>query len=497
MDPTRRDFLKGTLGAYASAAMLPPLQRGAGSSSTPDDITTLSLMDASELLRARKLSPVELTNAILGRIESLNPVLNAFITVMGDQARADAQAAESEIMRGRRRGALHGIPIALKDLFDTAGVRTTAASGVFADRVPARDAEVVRRLKDAGAVIVGKTNMHEFAYGETSAQSYFGPVRNPWDRQRISGGSSGGSAAAVAARLCCGALGSDTGGSIRQPSAYCGIVGLKPTYGRVSTVGVVPLSWSLDHVGPMCRTVADTALVLQAIAGYDPADVNSIDAPTPDYSRALSQKVAVLRIGIPRALFYEELDPEIEHAVNDALQVIRRSTASMQDVTLPSYQRLPVVAAEAYAFHAPYVTKTPQLYQSLTRRRIEGGAGISTSDYIAGRRELDRLRRTVADVFSAVDLLVTPTAPILPMTVDEAMNIPTVPAPGGVAPALRNTQPFDIFGLPTISVPCGFSRAGLPIGLQISGPRLGEPQVLALARAYEQATDWHRRRPAL
>jgi len=247
----------------------------------------------------------------------------------------------------------------------------------------------------------------------------------------------------------------------------------------------------------MCLTVADSALLLQAIAGYDPADINSLDAPTPDYSRAITQKVSALRIGIPRTLFYEELDSEIEHAVNEALQVIRQATASMRDVALPSYQRLPVVAAEAYAFHAPYVTKTPQLYQPLTRRRIEGGAGISTSDYIEGRRELDRLRRTVADVFSTVDLLVTPTSPLLPMTVDEAMNIPTVPAPGGVAPSLRNTQPFDIFGLPTISIPCGFSRAGLPIGLQISGPRLGEPQVLALARAYEQATDWHRRAPAL
>jgi aspartyl-tRNA(Asn)/glutamyl-tRNA(Gln) amidotransferase subunit A len=497
LDPTRRDFLKGTLGAYASAAMLPPLQRSAAPPSQRDDIAALSVADAGALLRARKLSPVELTDAYLARIERFNPELNAFITVMGDQAIADARGAESEIMRGRWRGPLHGIPIALKDLFDTAGVRTTAGSAVFAERVPTRDAEVVHRLKEAGAVIVGKTNMHEFAYGETSAQSHFGAVRNPWDRQRISGGSSGGSAAAVAARLCCAALGSDTGGSIRQPSAYCGIVGLKPTYGRVSTTGVVPLSWSLDHVGPMCLTVADSALLLQAIAGYDPADINSLDAPTPDYSRAITQKVSALRIGIPRTLFYEELDSEIEHAVNEALQVIRQATASMRDVALPSYQRLPVVAAEAYAFHAPYVTKTPQLYQPLTRRRIEGGAGISTSDYIEGRRELDRLRRTVADVFSTVDLLVTPTSPLLPMTVDEAMNIPTVPAPGGVAPSLRNTQPFDIFGLPTISIPCGFSRAGLPIGLQISGPRLGEPQVLALARAYEQATDWHRRGPAL
>jgi aspartyl-tRNA(Asn)/glutamyl-tRNA(Gln) amidotransferase subunit A len=495
MHPTRRDFLKTTIGAYASAGAISPGQIGGVANRKPDDLTALSLSDAGELLRTRRVSPVELANACLARIDRLNPTLNAFITVTPDQARVDARAAEADIARGRRRSPLHGIPIALKDLFDTAGVKTTAGSALFADRVPSQDAEVVRRLKQAGAVLLGKLNMHEFAYGDTSAISHFGPVRNPWDHQRISGGSSGGSAAAVAARLCYGALGSDTGGSVRQPSAYCGVVGLKPTYGLVSTTGVVPLSWSLDHVGPMCRTVADAALLLQTIAGYDPADTNSVDAATPDYSKALTQKVSAFRIGIPRAVFYEGLDPEIEHAVTDALQVIRRLTTSTRDVELPSYRTLPVVGAEAYAFHAPYVTKTPELYQPATRQRIEGGSRVTASAYIEGRRELDRLRRAVAAVFSNVDLLVTPTTPIPPQTVDEAVNSPTVPPPGGVAPSLRNTQPFDIFGLPTISIPCGFSRSGLPIGLQITGPRLGEPQVLALARAFEQATEWHRRIP--
>src|SRR5262245_17832131 len=496
MQPDRRDFLKTAVGACASIALTAPFQVSAPRDRT-QELTALSLLDASELLRGRKVSPVELTNACLTRIERLNPALNAFITVTADQALVDARAAESEIGRGKPRGLLHGIPIALKDLFDTAGVKTTAGSAVFADRVPSQDAEVVRRLKQAGAVLLGKLNMHEFAYGDTSAQSHFGPVHNPWDRQRISGGSSGGSGAAVAARLCYGALGSDTGGSIRQPSAYCGIVGLKPTYGLVSTTGVVPLSWSLDHVGPMCRTVADTAVLLQAIAGYDPRDTNSIDAVPPDYAKALAQKVAAFRLGIPRAVFYEGVDPEIEHAVNDALQVLQRLTASTRDVELPKYQTLPVVAAEAYAFHTPYVTKTPELYKPATRQRIEAGARISASAYIEGKRELDRLRRAVAEVFSTVDLLVTPTTPVLPQTVEDALNSPTVPPPGGVAPSLRNTQPFDIYGLPTISVPCGFSRAGLPIGLQISGPHLGEPQVLALAHAFEQATEWHKRAPGV
>ncbi len=497
IQPTRRDFLKTTVGAYTAGVFAMPAQRGGASKQTPDDLAALSLWDAAELLRGRKVSPVELTNACLARIERLNPALNEFITVTADQALVDARAAESDIARGRRRGSLHGIPIALKDLFDTAGVKTTAASAVFADRVPSQDAEVVRRLKQAGAVLVGKLNMHEFAYGDTSAQSHFGPVRNPWDRQRISGGSSGGSGAAVAARLCYGALGSDTGGSIRQPSAYCGIVGLKPTYGLVSTTGVVPLSWSLDHVGPMCRTVADAAVLLQVIAGYDPRDTNSVDAVPPDYAKVLGQKVSAFRLGIPRAVFYEGLDPEIEHVINDALQVLQRLTASTRDVELPKYQRLPVVGAEAYAFHFPYFTKTPELYKTPTRQRIEGGSRISASEYIEGKRELDRLRRAVADVFSTVDLLVTPTAPILPQTVEEALKDPVVPQPGGVAPSLRNTQPFDIYGLPTISIPCGFSRTGLPIGLQISGPHLGEPQVLALAHAFEQATEWHRRSPGV
>jgi aspartyl-tRNA(Asn)/glutamyl-tRNA(Gln) amidotransferase subunit A len=497
MQPTRREFLQAAVAACASTAFGTPAQRSGTLNPTPADLTAFSLADAAELLRGRKVSPVELTNACLARIERLNPVLNAFITVTADQALVDARAAEADIARGRRRGPLHGIPIALKDLFDTAGVKTTAGSAVFADRIPSQDAEVVRRLKQAGAVLVGKLNMHEFAYGDTSAQSHFGPVHNPWDPQRISGGSSGGSGAAVAARLCYGALGSDTGGSIRQPSAYCGIVGLKPTYGLVSTTGVVPLSWSLDHVGPMARTVADTAVLLQAIAGYDPRDTNSVDAVPPDYTKALGQKVSAFRIGIPRAVFYDGLDPEIEHAVNDALHVLRRLTASTREVELPSYRTLPVVGAEAYAFHTPYFTKSPELYKPATRQRIEGGSRISVSAYIEGKRELDRLRRAVADVFATVDLLVTPTTPILPQTVDDAVNNPTVPPPGGVAPSLRNTQPFDIYGLPTISIPCGFSGSGLPIGLQISGPNLGEPQVLALAHAFEYATEWHRRSPGV
>ena len=487
---TRRELLKTTAASGAASALLQS-ERGLARTG---DITWLSLQEAAALVRRKSVSPVELTQACLARIERLQPALNAFITVTADQALQQARDAEAEIQKGKWRGPLHGIPLALKDLFDTAGVRTTAASGVFKDRVPQEDAEVVRRLRAGGAVLLGKLNMHEFAYGGTSVPTYFGAVHNPWNLDRIAGGSSGGSAAAVAAGLCYGALGSDTGGSIRQPSAYCGLAGLKPTYGRVSTHGVVPLSWSLDHVGPMCRTVTDAALLLQGIAGYDPREITSVDAPVPDYSQAMRMKVSTLRLGVPRKLFFEQIDPEIEAAVNKAIEVMGKLAAGARDVELPAYRTLPVVAAEAYAYHAEYVRKTPELYQPSTLERINGGAKITAEAYIAGRRELDRLRRVIRDVFTSVDVLVTPTTPVSPASIADSAKS-DVPPPGGVTYSLRNTQPFDIFGLPTISVPCGFTSAGMPIGVQISGPHFGEQMVLALAHAYEQATEWHTRRP--
>jgi aspartyl-tRNA(Asn)/glutamyl-tRNA(Gln) amidotransferase subunit A len=247
----------------------------------------------------------------------------------------------------------------------------------------------------------------------------------------------------------------------------------------------------------MCRRATDAALMLQSISGYDALDINSVNAPPQDYVKGMARKVSSLRIGIPREVFYDSLDADIEQAVSEALRALRGLTASTRDVELPAYKTLPVVGAEAYTFHAPYFTKTPQLYQPMTRRRLEGGASVTAAAYIEGRRELDRLRRAVNDVFSTVDVLVTPTTPILPPTVEDAVADPGTPPPGGVAPSLRNTQPFDIYGVPSISIPCGFSRSGLPIGLEISGPRLGESIVLAVARAYEQVTDWHKRMPPM
>ena len=457
-----------------------------------DDLAKLSLREASELIRKKKVSPVELTKACLARIDVANPSLNAFITITAESALQQAREAEAEVMRGKWRGPLHGIPIALKDLFDTAGVKTTAGSGVFKDRIPTEDAEVVRRLKAAGAVLLGKTNMQEFAFGGTSIVSYFGPVHNPWELSHIAGGSSGGSAAALAAGLCYGALGSDTAGSVRIPASHCGIVGLKPTYGLVSIRGVIPLSWSLDHVGPMARTVEDTALLLQVIAGYDEKDTTSEPMNVPDYSQALTAKVSSLRIGAPREFFFTELDLEIDTAMKQALTVLGKLTAGIRDVDLPAKNmetlRDVVRAAEAYAYHREYVAKTPELYQPLTLKRIQAGANVTTPAYIQGRRDLAQVRRAAGKWYESVDLLVTPTMPIPPAAISD-------PHADDILPAVRNTSPFDVNGWPAISLPCGFTRRGLPIGLQIIGPHGGESAVFQLAHAYEQATDWHKRRP--
>ena len=457
------------------------------------DLTKLSIREAGELVRRKAISPVELTRACLLRIEQLNPALNAFITVTAEQAMAQAREAEAEVRRGRWRGPLHGIPVGLKDNIDTAGVRTTLASAIFKDRVPSADAEVVRRLKSAGAVLLGKQNLHEVAFGTTAAVSYFGPVHNPWQPDRIAGGSSGGSAAAVAAGLCFGAVGTDAGGSIRVPSGYCGIVGLKPTYGLVGMRGAGEEGWwSMNHVGPMCRSVADAALLLSAMAGYDPRDSTSIEAPIPDYTAALRAKVSALQLAAPREVFYDKLDPEIEAAMSKALGVLRSLTAGLREVSLQPISgtiAADIVLAENYAFHAPYFAKTPQLYHASISRNLRQGSEVTTAAYIQARRELDGARRAIGAIFSTVDLLVTPTTAVLPPTIEEAVRL------GIELELIRNTAPFNTYGLPTISIPCGFTSSGLPVGMQISGPRFGEAKVLALAHAYQQATDWHTRRP--
>jgi len=458
-------------------------------------LAQLTLAEASALVRGGDVSPVELTEACLGRIERLDAKLNAFITVTAEAALAQARAAEAAIRRGEWIGALHGIPVALKDLIDTAGVRTTAASALFKDRVPGEDAEVVRRLKVAGAVLLGKLNLHECAYGGSGVISYFGAARNPWDSECATGGSSSGAAAAVAAGMCYGAVGTDTGGSVREPAAFCGIVGLKPTYGRVSTRGVIPLAWTLDHVGPMTRTVTDAALMLQALAGYDANDATSVDAAVPDYANAFGD-TAALRLGVPSPLFYDDLDPEIDATVRAALAVLGKLAASVRPIDVPLDRDTTTLKAEAYAYHHEFAAKSPELYQPATLERIRSGAEISAADYIAGRRQTEELRRAVRNIFDDVDLLVTPTTCVLPAKISDLLaDLGSLRAKENVM--LRNTRPFDSMGLPTISIPCGFTNSGLPIGLQISGPLWGEAMVLRMAHAYEQATEWHKRAPNL
>ena len=458
--------------------------------------TLETIVQLAPRLRRKDVSPVELTRACLDRIEKLNPVLNAFITVTAESALAEARAAEIEISRGEWRGPLHGIPIALKDLIDTAGTRTTAASGLYQNRVPAEDAEVVCRLRRAGAVIPGKNNLHEFAYGGSSLVSFFGDVHNPWNVEHVAGGSSGGSAAAVAAEFCYAAIGTDTAGSIREPAALCGCVGIKPTYGRVSARGVIPLSWSLDHVGPLAATVGDAAAVLQVIAGYDPLDVGSADVPVSDYVSGLGEATKALRVGVPRAYFFDDLDDEVRAGVEQALVVIRTLVAEIRDVRIEVTSDRTVQAAESFAYHADHVARTPELYQPETLRRIRSGENISAEQYIQRRRELDWERRRARDFFADVDLLVTPATPIPAPAIGDLKKDPEALRPAELK-LLRNTRPFNVWGLPAVSLPCGFTKSGLPIGLQIAGPPWREDLVLRLAHAYESATAWHERRPAV
>jgi aspartyl-tRNA(Asn)/glutamyl-tRNA(Gln) amidotransferase subunit A len=453
-----------------------------------------SISQTSELLRQGSVSPVELASDCLARIEKLNPRLNAFITVTAESAMAAARQAEAEIRRGDWRGPLHGIPLALKDLIDTAGVRTTAASWLFKDRIPAEDAEVVRRLKAAGAVLLGKQNLHEFAYGGSSMVSAFGEVRNAWNQEHIAGGSSGGSATAVAAGLGYGAIGTDTAGSVREPAALCGVVGLKPTYGRVSARGVIPLSISLDHVGPIARTVADAAVIFAAIAGHDAQDQASLNAPVDDYVAALRKNFQPLRAGVPKQFFFEDLDAEVAAATSHAISGLAALGAEIRDIDLPVPTDRTLQSAESYAFHAEFVARSPELYQPETLRRIRTGQNVSPEALRECRRQLEQGRRDIAAIFAGVDLLVTPATPITAPTIAELIQNPDLLRPRELL-LLRNTRPINIWGLPAISIPCGFTATGLPIGLQIVGPHWGEAVVLQVAHAYEQATAWHKREP--
>jgi aspartyl-tRNA(Asn)/glutamyl-tRNA(Gln) amidotransferase subunit A len=466
------------------------------SSSSKHSAGQLHLLDLSEASRAvqkKEVSPVELTQACLARIEKLNPHLNAFITVTGTEALDAARKAEAEIARGEWKGPLHGIPLAVKDLIETAGVKTTAASAVLQDNVPNADAEVIRRLKSAGAILLGKLNLHEFAYGGSGVIGDFGPARNPWNTAHITGGSSSGSAAAVAACLCYGAIGTDTAGSIRLPAACCGITGLKPTYGLVSARGVIPLSWSLDHVGPMARTAVDAALMLQVIAAYDPQDIGSQKFPPVYYPSAIEESIATLRIGVAHD-YWNEVDGEIKSAVDSAVTALGKITAGAQEVELSTETDRTLVRCEAYAYHQKYLSAKEKGYDPETLRRIGSGADVTAPQYIQAQRELLQQRRQILQMFERIDLILTPTTPMLAPTFTELQAAPDQLRNKEMI-MLRNTRPFNVYGLPSISLNCGFSKSGLPIGLQIIGAPGSEGSVLGLAHAYQKQTDWHKHKP--
>jgi aspartyl-tRNA(Asn)/glutamyl-tRNA(Gln) amidotransferase subunit A len=455
-----------------------------------------NLVSASQAVQKKEVSAVELTEACLARIERLNPTVNAFITVTAESAIEEAKTAEAEIARGEWKGPLHGIPLAVKDLAETAGVRTTAASAVLEHYTPSEDAEVVRRLRKAGAILLGKLNLHEFAYGGSGLIGHYGPARNPWNPAHITGGSSSGSAAAVAAGLCYGAIGTDTAGSIRLPASYCGIAGLKPTYGLVSTRGIIPLSWSLDHVGPMARTVADLALMLPAIAHYDPHDFYCQRFPPVYYPSAIQERSSGLRLAMP-AEFWKDVDPEVAATAHTAVKELEKMTGGgngIKEISLSTDVDRTVVRCEPYVYHQRHLPAHEKQYHPETLRRIRSGADVTAAQYVDAYRDMLRHRRQTLEVFEQVDLIVTPTSPTLPATFAELEAAPDELRRRELV-MLRNTRPFNVFGLPTVSVPCGFSKSGVPIGLQITGAPGAEGPVLAVAHAYEKETEWHKKRP--
>ncbi len=569
MNLSRREFAALAGGAFAAQTLLGRWPAWADEPKG-NGLAALTLAEASAMIHAGKVTPTELTMACLDRIAIYAPKLDCFITLMRDKALAQAAVLDAEQKAGNFRGSLHGIPIALKDNIDTAGTLTTAGSGVFRDRIPTEDAPVVTRLVAAGAIIIGKTNLHEFAMGGGDV-SYFGPARNPWNLAHNTGGSSSGSGAAVAADLCFAALGTDTGGSVRMPSAYCADVGIKPTYGLVPIRGIVPLTATRDHCGPLAKRVEDAAIMLNVMAGYDKLDIFSVDHPKEDYVAGMKQvSVSSLRLGIPKGALeipknphaytgpgsVKPASPEVIAIVKTAIDLLGTVTAGPAkevDLPAPNYRSpapdaaaneakagdpppdgkdpapapsaTPTAAAagaagimgggETFAYHEEYFKEKSELYQPTTRKRLEQAALTHQSavDYVRQLEAMELLRRTIDDAFTDFDLVVMPTLKTEPPLLDDMIrrNIMTVEgllpasetAPGGGGSgsagsgSISSVGAYDAYGIPSISIPCGFTKDGLPVGLMICGPHFSESKVFALAAAYEKATQWHTMKPPL
>ena len=506
---TRRRFLEisasaltAAAGATAAAAsprdLGPQAPSGSSAASGTPDLLALTIAGAARQISSRQLSPVELTQTVLMRVERLNPKVGAFITVAADKALEAARTAEREIQQGRYLGPLHGIPVGVKDTYYTKGIRTTAASPVLRDFVPDFDAAIVERLKAAGAILVGKLNLPEFSFG-----GFTPGCNNPWDLTRNAGGSSGGSAAALAASLVLGAAGGDTSGSIRNPASTCGVVGLKPTFGLVSRHAVVPISWTLDHLGPMATTVEDTAILLQAIAGYDRRDRFSVRVPPADYPRLLRRSMRGLRLGVIAAKEIEGFHADTQKSFFDAVKVFEKLGATIQDVRFPERMRVAggahriIRISEAAAYHRRFlISDAARLYLAAdkgaagaegsdVRTTVEAGSLLTAAQYLQAQRARSLFVNDMRAAYEPVDALLSP----------------TMPSPAGVPAKVGETfrSWWNLSGYPAISVPCGFSSnpAGLPIGLQISAGPFQDALVLAVAHAYEGATEWHKRRPAL
>ncbi len=465
-------------------------------------ITEMSVAELGAAIKAKKLSPVEAVKAHYERIKRLNDKVNAYVLLTEEAALAEAKTAEAEIAKSGYRGPLHGIPIGQKDLIQTKGVSATACSKVLADNVPTEDATVAARWRAAGAIMLGKLNTHEFAYGPTNDSSSFGPARNPWDTSCFSGGSSGGSGAAVALGMAAGATGTDTGGSIRIPSACCGITGLKPTYGRGPRTGIFPLCWTMDHPGPMARSAEDCALLAQPMYGRDPRDAATADRPVPDYLQSAKAGIKGLRVGVPSNYFFTAATEEVERAVREAIKVLEDLGVQVEEVDIPDIEHAATAAlliylAEGTAYHDDWLNEKSALFTDQVRTFLEVGNYVLAKDYLNAQRYRTHLGNQVARLFERVDVLATPTLPIPAQTIGQ----PTMTVRGKEVSVfgslIHNTEPFNLTGLPTLAAPCGFSAKGMPISLQITGRPFEEGRVLAVGHAFQGATDWHKKRPTL
>ena len=465
----------------------------------------LSLMDIAALaplIEGREVSPVEVMESQLDRIAALNPDLNAYVSLYPDAALGAAKVAEAEIAAGHYRGPLHGIPLAVKDLFQVAGMERTCGSKILAEGVANADATSVARLREGGAIMLGLLNLHEFAFGPTGINPIVGTALNPWDTDRVSGGSSSGSGCATSAALAMATLGSDTGGSIRIPAAMCGVVGLKQTYGLASRAGIYPLCESLDHGGPLARTVRDAALVLQAIAGADPADASTAQARVADYTALLGKPLDGLRIGVPRDFYFDRLHPEIEAAIAAALQVLDDLGARVEEVVLPFNREAiqgwnAMAMAEALSVHEGHLADHADDLSPDVNERLRLGEGLSATDFIRARQCQTMARTEMAGVLAQTPILAMPTTVIPAVPIDTGTMMVGDREVTGWRVLGQLTRLACFTGQPAISIPCGFTEDGLPIGLQLLGSWFEEPLLLQTADAYEQATDWHKRRPPL